>query len=217
MQNKQTLRLKIYFNGEVRRISVPEHQFTLVHLQTFVELLFRIRSSSYTLKYEDNEGDLITLFLDEDVQELLLQQSSPFPQPLIHIHIIPKSTNSIFIPEDQSQTDQPFSQIASEKQFQKLQEQAIFLAKSDSEKDLHRSKILFKRLVRYSPKQPTLHYNMAIVECRLKNEFGAIGALHRAVDAGFSNLHHLLNNRFLSSLHQNVQFGLLLNRLLETD
>lgn len=59
--------VKVVFGREIRRSSLAEH--SVVALQVLVSELFSLEKEQVSLKYKDEDGDLITLSLDKEVKE----------------------------------------------------------------------------------------------------------------------------------------------------
>lgn len=70
-----------------------------------------------------------------------------------------------------------------------------------------------EQLVQRAPKDPTVHYNLAC-SLALCGRFGtALDALERAVELGYSDLKHLLEDEDLASIRKEERFRTLVERL----
>ncbi len=63
-----------------------------------------------------------------------------------------------------------------------------------------------ERLVRLAPENPTVHYNLACSLALLGRPGGALQALARAVDLGYDDVLHLLDDPDLASLRGEPRF-----------
>jgi len=67
--------LKVDFNGDLRRVSLP-HMVTLAELRQKVATLFALPAELLILKYIDDENDLITLDAEDEMKEALRQSGA---------------------------------------------------------------------------------------------------------------------------------------------
>jgi len=73
MEEERLIVVKITFGDDLRRVSLPLSQFTFQSLQQTIERLFPENQQPVTLKYKDEEGDLITFKSEEETAEALRQ------------------------------------------------------------------------------------------------------------------------------------------------
>jgi len=211
-QQKKGMQLKLIFGGEIRRISVPEPQLTVVHLKTKIELLFNLKSDSFNITYKDEEDDMVLISIDEELQEAI-RQIVDKKGMMLRVWINPTIPNPTFnTPPQPIQIEQSENQVVSTEEFQRLQSRAFILGQSENVNDLNEAKKVFQRLVKMTPNK-WIHYNMAIVEAKLGNNIGAIGALHRAINMGYSDLNQIENNACFKRLHHLADFQSAINTL----
>ena len=79
------INLKLKLGEEIRRISLYERSF--ISLQKQIKELFGLNERSFTLKYKDEEGDLVTISSDEE----LIESFQSIKGNLLRIEIIPNN------------------------------------------------------------------------------------------------------------------------------
>ena len=70
-----------------------------------------------------------------------------------------------------------------------------------------------KRIVRLRSTDPTAFYNLACSYSLLEDAEKALRALRRAIDLGYDDLRHMLQDPHLENLRRDRRFRLLVNRL----
>eukprot|EP01091_Cochliopodium_minus_P012374 TRINITY_DN3732_c0_g1_i2.p1 TRINITY_DN3732_c0_g1~~TRINITY_DN3732_c0_g1_i2.p1 ORF type:complete len:393 (+),score=173.19 TRINITY_DN3732_c0_g1_i2:55-1233(+) len=79
------INLKIKLGEEIRRISLNEKSF--IGLQKQIKEIFGLKEGSFTFKYKDEEGDLVTISCDEE----LIESFQSIKGNLLRIEIIPNA------------------------------------------------------------------------------------------------------------------------------
>jgi len=91
--DSKSVSCKTKFNDDFRRFALQLEPFPLMpKLQATVSELYSISPTSFLLQYSDEEGDLITVKLDEELLEAILVARQLSPPPTI-LRLLVKSVN----------------------------------------------------------------------------------------------------------------------------
>jgi len=69
------------------------------------------------------------------------------------------------------------------------------------------------KLARLRPEDPLVHYNLACSFSLLRRLNESLGSLEKAIDLGYDDLIHLVNDSDLDSLREDEVYKVLINKL----
>eukprot|EP00455_Lapot_gusevi_P028760 TRINITY_DN307_c0_g1_i2.p1 TRINITY_DN307_c0_g1~~TRINITY_DN307_c0_g1_i2.p1 ORF type:complete len:225 (+),score=39.42 TRINITY_DN307_c0_g1_i2:48-677(+) len=78
--------IKCNLNGEVRRFTLKESRYEV--LKEMVQNIFRLPADSFVLKYKDDEGELVSLGSDAELEEAIALHSG---KKLLYLNVVPVS------------------------------------------------------------------------------------------------------------------------------
>ncbi|CAG8554682.1 9860_t:CDS:1 [Funneliformis caledonium] len=118
--------IKVSYKSTVRRFTIPD-TITWSYLESKLRLLFSLPSTlQFTLSYKDEDGDIITLSTDLELQEYLSSQS---PQSTLKFSLNPEKSNNFAV--------DTFSSNASENEFFPVEREKYFLEDTYKKADKH--------------------------------------------------------------------------------
>jgi len=98
--------------------------------------------------------------------------------------------------------------------FESLHKQALSMIGPDVEPQmLRRAKDFLQSMIDLAPQNPLAHYNLACAEALLGELNEAVASLRRAVEAGYSNLQHMVQDTDLTALRNLPEFQALVDLL----
>jgi len=98
--------------------------------------------------------------------------------------------------------------------FESLHKQALSMIGPDVEPQLlRRAKDFLQSMIDLAPQHPLAHYNLACAEALLGELNEAVASLKRAIEAGYSNVQHLLQDTDLTALRNLPDFQALVDLL----
>jgi hypothetical protein len=96
-----TKKLKLIFKDDMRRINYDFTDFK--RLSNDIAQIYQIKEEEYTLKYLDDEKDLVSICSDIELQEFLKCNSD---SKLVKIHVVSKSKNKRIKDEEDDEMDE---------------------------------------------------------------------------------------------------------------
>lgn len=114
-QQQQQINVKVFFKEDIRRLALPEPSWGRLK-QRLAEIFHFVSTTSFLVKWKDEEGDFIALDSDEELAQALSYTTDP--QQLLRLYIFeapaaaPVPARSLFLPglgHHQSQQQQQFT------------------------------------------------------------------------------------------------------------
>jgi len=188
MEQSLSIKLTIVSSNESRRFRLenPTYESLLLLLIKLLKLNdVNQFNSLYSIKYMDNENDLITIDSEDEFTEaVLLSKSTLLLRLQIHSKTSPSAGGNRYstsnpcnsyrcstgVPPAKSSTNP----CQSRKKWHQLNREALKLFDSDSQSDLELARSLLIQQLELTPNHPITLYNLACIESRLKNLSSAI-------------------------------------------
>jgi len=102
--------------------------------------------------------------------------------------------------------------------FESLHKQALSMIGPDVEPQLlRRAKDFLQSMIDLAPQNPLAHYNLACAEALLGELNEAVASLKRAIESGYSNLQHMLQDTDLTALRNLPDFQALVDLLRQKE
>jgi len=156
----------------------------------------------YSINYQDNENDLITIESEEEFSEaILLSKSSLLNLELHSKHrgCLPCSSSSYIHPLHRGQ------------RWYQLHREALKLFDSEHQKDLILARSLLLQQLEITPSNPITIYHLACIESRLKNLPSALEYMEKSLQQGYRDFTHIQKDKDLDFIRNTEQFHKLLS------
>jgi len=193
----------------------------------------------YSIKYRDDEGDLVTIESQGEFMEAVLISKSG----LLRLEIIEKQISTPTSEQPQhscpffnrktchwkswrqihrestptsEQPQHPCSffnrQTTNGKSWGQLHREALKLFDSQNLSDLELARTLLLQQYEMTPNHPITLYNLACIESRLQNIPAALNYLEQSLQKGYKNLDHINTDTDLENLRNHEAFKELISR-----
>jgi len=227
--------IKVQFNDDIRRLTVQQNQLdNYKKLRKSIQKKYQNLPCNFVIKYQDEEGDFVTIASNPDLREALTQISPgrllrlllQVPQRNIVTEALPQISDFLtnaFASISVSKDDQPKPSVPSEPNCQVMEldvpfeegyrflnTQAIaFLNRQDYEP----AEEILKQVIDLIPTAPVPHYNLACTYSLMGRVESALDYLERAIEYGYSNYLHLSADIDFENIRNNLRFVAILEKL----
>jgi len=212
--------LKVTYGNDIRRISLTDVSFQTLE-QTLYKLFQIPQNQQIDVQYKDDEGDLVTISSDTELEEAFSVVRTMHPNaPTLRLFLSQKRRPET-TPTPQEPLHRPWHHFVDAHEcpfvqmgdWYQLHREAMRLFESESKEDMEKARALLLEQSALNPSHKVPLYNLACAEARLQNLDSALSYLQKSINAGYTNVEHMEVDSDLDSLRHLPAFQAILTSL----